>query len=280
MKQAGDFLQIKLIALDLDGTVLQNDHRSVSDRMKAAIAAAADKGIPVVIASGRIDSFLPEEVAAIPQIDWAVTSNGAVLYSMKRKRAVSGAYISPEDAEWILQNIPSGMWAEVWSRGKIHVDAGIWRRSDDYPLLPLHRQALAQIGGEAADLFSFIHDPGTRIEKMNLPLIPVGEREKYRGMLAARGRYSAVNEGAGLEVMKAGVSKARGLRDFCGRVCGVGMENVLAVGDSENDLEMLRECGFGVAMGNASDLVKKAADAVTGTNSEDGAALAIERYAL
>lgn len=273
-------MRIKLIALDLDGTVLQNDHRSVSDRMKAAVAAAAARGISVVIASGRICSFLPEDVAAIPQIDWAVTSNGSVLYSMKRKKAVSGAYISPEDAEWILRNIPRDMWAEVWSRGKIHVDCSKWRRRADYPLFPLHKRALALIGGETEDLLSFVHDPGTRIEKINLPLIPPGEREGYRGVLAARGRYSAVNEGAGLEVMRAGVSKAWGLRDFCRRVCGVGMEEVLAVGDSENDLEMLRECGFSVAMGNASDFVKKAADAVTRSNSEDGAALAIERYAL
>lgn len=273
-------MQIKLIALDLDGTALQDDHRSVSGKLKQSIAAAAARGIPVVVASGRISSFLPQAVVSIPQIDWAVTSNGAVLYSVKEKRAVSGKYIPPEDAAWVLRQLPPGMWAEVWSRGKIYIARDKWRRVRQYPLLPLHRAALDELGAEAENLFSLLEGGAADVEKINIPLLTPPEKEKIRKLLSGRRKYSLVNEGRGIEIMKAGVSKAEGLRDVCRHLPGAEMQNILAIGDSENDIEMLRECGLGVAMGNAAGCVKAASDAVTLGNSEDGAALAIEKYAL
>lgn len=273
-------MQIKLIALDLDGTALQEDHRSVSGRLKQSIAAAAARGIPVAVASGRIASFLPQAVVSIPQIDWAVTSNGAVLYSVKERRAVSGEYIPPEDAAWVLRQIPPGMWVEVWSRGRMYIARDKWRRARQYPLLPLHRAALEQLGAEAEDLFSLLDSGAVDVEKINLPLLPLPGKEKIRKLLSDRRKYSTVNEGRGIEIMKAGVSKAKGLRDVCRYLPGVEMRNILAIGDSENDIEMLRECGLGVAMGNAAGCVKAVSDAVTLSNSENGAALAIEKYAL
>ena len=273
-------MQIKLIALDLDGTVLQDDHRSVSGRVRRTISAAAAKGISVAVASGRIDSFLPQSVISIPEIDWAVTSNGSVLYNVKGKRAVSGEYIAPEDAGWILRQIPPDMWAEIWSRGRIYIARDKWRRLQEYPLPPLHKVALSGIGTETEDLFSLLGSGAADVEKVNLPLIPPPMKEKIRKLLAGRRKYALVNEGHGIEIMRAGISKAQGIRGLCRRIPGVGLQNVLAIGDSENDIDMLRECGFGVAMGNAAECVKAAADAVTCSNSEDGAALAIEKYAL
>ena len=273
-------MQIKLIALDLDGTALQGDHRSVSEKLKQSIVAAAARGIPVAIASGRIFSFLPQAVIAVPQIDWAVTSNGAVLYSVKEKRPVSGAYIPPEDTAWVLRQLPPDMWVEVWSRGRMYVARDKWRRMRQYPLLPLHQAALDKTGAEAEDLFSLLDSGAIDVEKINVPLLASPEKEKIRELLAGRRKYSLVNEGRGIEIMKAGVSKAEGLRDVCRYLPGVEMRNILAIGDSENDIEMLRECGFGVAMGNAAECVKAVSDAVTLSNSQDGAALAIETYAL
>ncbi len=275
-----NFLQIKLIALDLDGTALQDDHRSVSERMKRSISAAAAQGISVAVASGRIYSFLPRTVVSIPEIDWAVTSNGSVLYSVKEEKTASGEYIAPEDAAWVLRQVPPDMWAEVWSRGRIYIARDKWRRSQEYPLLPLHRTALSMVGTETEDLFSLLDSGAADVEKINLPLIPPAMKAGIRKLLSGRGKYSLVNEGHGIEVMGAGISKARGIRNLCRRLPGVRLQNVLAVGDSENDIDMLRECGLGVAMGNAADCVKAAADAVTCSNSEDGAALAIEKYAL
>src|SRR5690606_15624796 len=82
-----------------------------------------------------------------------------------------------------------------------------------------------------------------------------------------------------IEINPAGVSKAAALEEVC-RLAGVRMEETVAVGDSLNDLAAIRAAGLGVAMGNAQEAVKEAADAVTATNEEDGVALVIRRYIL
>ena len=82
-----------------------------------------------------------------------------------------------------------------------------------------------------------------------------------------------------MEITHAEASKGNGAAQLC-RLLGIPMANVLALGDSGNDITMLKQAGLGVAMGNAPDFVKAAADAVTETNEHDGAAIAIERYAL
>src|SRR5699024_5363474 len=81
-----------------------------------------------------------------------------------------------------------------------------------------------------------------------------------------------------MEVNAVGVHKARGLETVCRRL-GLSMDQVMAMGDSLNDIRMIKEAGLGIAMGNAQDVVKEAADWVTGTNEEDGVAQAI-RYWL
>jgi HAD superfamily hydrolase (TIGR01484 family) len=75
------------------------------------------------------------------------------------------------------------------------------------------------------------------------------------------------------------VSKAEGMKVLCQHF-GVNLKEVVAIGDDMNDIDMLREAGMGVAMGNAKDLVKAAADTVTKSNQEDGAALALEKFFL
>jgi 5-amino-6-(5-phospho-D-ribitylamino)uracil phosphatase len=67
------------------------------------------------------------------------------------------------------------------------------------------------------------------------------------------------------------------VKEVC-KLLGIGMQEVMAIGDSKNDLDMLRECGLGVAMGNAADIIKQAAHVITESNDREGVALAIERY--
>ena len=82
-----------------------------------------------------------------------------------------------------------------------------------------------------------------------------------------------------LEFTKAGTNKASGLKFLAGHL-GMTMDKVMAVGDSENDIEMLREAGLGIAMGNASSEVKEVADEITLDNEHEGVAAAIGKYIL
>lgn len=82
-----------------------------------------------------------------------------------------------------------------------------------------------------------------------------------------------------IEVNALGINKAKGLQKVC-ELLGISMENVMAVGDSLNDIAMITEAGLGIAMGNAQDVVKEAADDVTGTNRESGVAQSIHKWVL
>jgi 5-amino-6-(5-phospho-D-ribitylamino)uracil phosphatase len=86
-------------------------------------------------------------------------------------------------------------------------------------------------------------------------------------------------QSAEISILEAGCSKASGVRTLAAH-CGIALEHVMAIGDSYNDLEMIRIAGWGVAMGQAPEPVKATANAITTTNQADGVALAIERYAL
>ncbi|MFL6556332.1 MAG: HAD-IIB family hydrolase, partial [Bacillus sp. (in: firmicutes)] len=98
--------------------------------------------------------------------------------------------------------------------------------------------------------------------------------------LQAKGEFELSNSTLkNIEVNSAGINKAKGLGSVCSRL-GIEMKNVMAVGDSLNDLAMIKAAGVGVAMGNAQELVKESADWVTATNEEDGVAKAIQEWVL
>ncbi|MNN52806.1 Sugar phosphatase YidA [compost metagenome] len=103
---------------------------------------------------------------------------------------------------------------------------------------------------------------------------------EIKSILAKTRRYELTNSSPyNIEVNPLGINKASGLREVC-QLLGIRMEEVAVCGDSLNDLEMIRAAGLGIAMGNAQEAVKQAADAVTGTNDEDGVAQAIRTYLL
>ncbi len=105
-------------------------------------------------------------------------------------------------------------------------------------------------------------------------------RELILKELEAKGEFELTNSTLkNIEVNPKGITKAKGLELVCQRL-GIEMKNVMAAGDSLNDLAMIKAAGLGVAMGNAQEAVKKVADWVTATNEEDGVAKAIRKWAL
>lgn len=276
-------LSIKLIALDLDGTTLLDDHSSISTKTRVAIETAVAKDILVVPTSGRPYSFLPSSVTSIKGIQYVIVSNGSVIYNIKKHVPVYGKYISAENATRIMRSIPDDSFFEIWRNGKIFF-SGCWESISMYPFNPRHRQVLEKLGIPVGNMAAFLEQEPDAIEKVNLPYIPSTEKLKIWDTLSQYTAYSLLDAGTGIEIMDAGVTKASGLHTLCRFLqqhnISVGLGNILAVGDSENDVEMLQSCGIGVAMGNSIAVVKQAAHHTTLRNTEDGVALAIEKYAL
>jgi phosphoglycolate phosphatase (TIGR01487 family) len=240
---------IKLIALDMDGTLL-NSKGEISDENRAAIKEAQDKGVYVVLSTGRSILTCGEYADSLGLTSCLVTVNGSEVYDDKRQ-LIERNLVDTEDIEW-MWNLTKEHRTSFWAIGT----DSYWKDK-----MPEDVQAKEWLK------FGFdVDDDDTRSEIL----------EK----LKAKGKFEISNSTLkNIEVNPSGVNKARGLKVVCERL-GIDMEHVMACGDSLNDIAMIKEAGLGVAMGNAQETVKEAANWVTATNNEDGVAVAIRKWVL
>ena len=134
-------------------------------------------------------------------------------------------------------------------------------------------------GRTVSALEEVLNQPELALDKVNLPYIPETLRAEVETLLKNAPVSFAWSSPHSVEITHSQATKANGMLTAC-RILGVDPAHTMAIGDSGNDIPMLRAAALGVAMGNATREVKDAADAVTASNMEDGAAIAIERYIL
>jgi Cof subfamily protein (haloacid dehalogenase superfamily) len=258
--------EIRLIASDLDGTLLRPDE-TVSDRTRAALAAAKEAGITVVLVSGRPPRSLGPIAERIGVGGIAICANGAIVWDLDAGTMLDSTPLAADLATRLVHDlreaIPGALFA-VELEGGFGREAG-W--SDGLVATPpdeLEADALELITGPVTKLL---------VRHPSLPFAEVAERARR-----AVGD-DAVVTWAGLrlvEISAAGVTKAFALERLCRRL-GVAAEEVVAVGDMPNDLAMLDWAGRAVAVANAVPEVLEAADEVTAANVDDGVALLLER---
>jgi len=267
--------EIKLVASDLDGTLLRPDE-TVSERTRDAIAAVRRAGITLVLVTGRPPRSLASIAARIGVGGIAICANGAVVWDLDAATMVDSAPLAAELAAGLVrglrQAIPGALFAVELERG-FGREAG-WT---DGALPPATRVADREAADapEEADAPELVTGPVVKL-LLRHPTLPFAE-------VASRAR-EAVGEQAMVtwagtrivEISAAGVTKAWALQRLCARL-GVDRGEVLAMGDMENDLAMLAWAGHSVAVANAQQNVLDAADEVTAANVDDGVALVLER---
>ena len=255
---------IRLIASDLDGTLLRSDG-TVSPRTRQAIAAAEARGYLFAFVTARPPRYIEHLAEAAGVTGLAVCSNGAILYDIGGRRALHHAWLNAEVARELTaalrEAIPEIAFAAEHG-GSIAYE----------PAFPIfHEDSPGRIGDieafcDEALVKLLLHHPEHEAETLV---------ERAR---AAVGERAAVIHSGGpriIEIAAAGVSKAAGLARLCD-LEGVDGSEVIAFGDMPNDLPMLHFAGCGVAVANAHPEVLAAADEVTLSNDEDGVALRIE----
>ena len=266
---------IRLIATDIDGTLL-NSERIIPDRNLRAIRAAQEKGITVAISSGRF----PENVYVLLE-DYGlrcpiIGMNGADVIDegMNRLSETCSAQEAAECALKVL--IRSGADFFMYARQSVCTSSETRKHHSEL----FYGERIRALG------FTYYHGPeeAARLAAQgfvhkffvcdNVPLEPV--REALRGIPGISLTQSFANN---VEVMPGGVDKGIGVRIMADAL-GIPMTQVMTLGDEANDIPMLRAAGYGVAMGNGSADAKAAARYVTDTNDECGFAKAIELYAL
>ena len=242
--------QIRLIALDMDGTLLDDDHATVPARNVAALRRAAERGAAVAIASGRAWDLLHEVAAQLDMLHYAVLSNGAAVL-----------------------DVTSGEW--LWRKGLPRAQS---RRLIE---LLLARDVPFEVYADGEnyipeDLNAALE--GRCVEKIHIFHVPPEERAALQAALEATGPLAVTGSfGTNMELTARGVNKAAAVQALCRRL-EVTAEQVMAFGDADNDLELLRWARWSFAMENGAASAKAAARYVTGANRAGGVGMALERY--
>ncbi|HWQ57445.1 MAG TPA: Cof-type HAD-IIB family hydrolase [Clostridia bacterium] len=270
---------IKLIALDMDGTLL-TDRKTVSPRSLRAIRTALERGVTVAPTSGRNLETLPRELLEIPEIRYVITCNGARIWDRHSGAAIYERLIPLPTVLELMDRLKGyECVVEASVADRLYISFRDAKRELLY-VPPELRKYLKQLRWETEDVRDLLIEKGLDVDKMLVYTPDEEEQERVRRILAGR-RDLAVSFSVknNLEINADGSSKGDGLCELARRL-GIEKSEIMACGDSGNDLSMLETAGFSVAMGNAVPEAKKRADVVTLTNNEDGVAAAIEQYVL
>lgn len=264
--------RFRLIALDVDGTLLRSDKR-LSPRVTQAVRRATEAGVCVVLASARPPRSLSEIHRFLKLDTLQINYNGALVHDPVSRRHIHHKPLPPELASRVVRHarrvdrdvVVSLEILDKWYTD--HVDE----------TLPTETSK-AFTPDFIGPLESFLHVPVTKIMLLATP----DRLGRIRGAVVKKFGDElglAVSDPHLLQVIHPEADKARALALVAGRY-GILPSEVMAIGDAPNDLTMLHWAGLGVAVGNAWDNVRMAADVVVPPNDDDGVAHAIERFVL
>lgn len=273
--------QIRLVALDLDGTLL-NTEKKITPRTRAALDQIRARGVMMVPVTGRPGKGLPQAVLDLPGLQYAVASNGATIRNVATGEILLEKHLAAADCLAVLEKSASfSMIREAFREGIGYLS------QEDYDILCARYESSAMLdylretrrvlpgtvaefleadGGPVEELFFLTDSPQTKadLQRTLSDLPSIGFADPFPN---------------DLEVIAGDIDKGEAFL-YLLSLLGVDPDETLAMGDGGSDLPLLRAAGIGVAMGNAVDHVKAEADFVTTTCDEDGVAAALERFVL
>ncbi|WP_040952914.1 Cof-type HAD-IIB family hydrolase [Gorillibacterium massiliense] len=238
----------KLVALDMDGTLL-NDEKKISEENRKWIAKAIEHGITVMFATGRgvpsVEPYVEELGLKSPMVSvnggevWEAPNVLLTRHEMK--------------VEWIRELLDLAIAEDCWYWA--YTTEGMFNKE----------RWVDKLENFTWIKFGFFSEDPEQLDKITK-------------IVQSAELYELSNSDLrNIEINPKGVSKASGIREVC-KLLDIRMEEVIACGDSLNDLQMIQSVGLGIAMGNAQEDIKRAAKAVTATNEEDGVAQVIRKY--
>ena len=272
-------MAIKIILLDLDGTLLTSD-KTISPVNYAALERAAQMGVHIVPSTGRFYDAMPEVVRKLPFVRYTVTVNGAQIYDAQEKKVLHEEELSSEDALAVYEHFEAlpticDCYVEGWG----YMDRSHYAHIDEFCCTapPYVEKMLKELRTPVDDVKEIIR--GHRVQKVMCFFKDMDRRAAELARMPAlfphlRTTSSIVNN---IEVNAMGANKGEALKHLCAHL-GVDVKDTMAFGDGSNDLTMIRTAGIGVAMGNAYQGLKDVADYVTLDCDEGGVAHAVEKF--
>ncbi|MCL2834604.1 MAG: Cof-type HAD-IIB family hydrolase [Treponema sp.] len=286
-------MEIKALAFDLDGTLLGpsvvlteksplGSGAVLTDRTLRAVKACAEKGLELIIATGR--AVEASEKFRIPMEAHGpmVYFNGAIIADMPSGKILHTTLVSKEIAKFCLElSRKKGVYFQLYKPGTAQMPGQPLLTAEDHLQRELYHKHTGILAG-ICDLDKLLEDPHLQGCIKCMFLADPGVLDGLRPFIEERfGKdvYVVRSTSTFLEILNPGVSKGVGL-ELALKHRGIKPAETIAFGDEENDLPMFKNAGISVAPANAREKVKAAADWVTASNAEDGVAVFLENYIL
>ncbi len=256
---------LRLVASDLDGTLLRSDG-GVSQRTRAAFASARAAGLEVVLASARPPHWLSEIAADVGAGEIAICCNGAIVHDLHARRTLHHFALPALVGERIVRALRAAAPGVAFACER--EETAIREPAYD-PLWPTPDMS------PRTDALVFVREPVSKLVVQH-PTVVQGRLQQLAVEICGEEATVTISGERLVEISAAGVTKGFALRRHCEEL-GIRPDEVVAFGDMPNDAEMLAWAGRGVAVANAHPDALAVADEVTASNDLDGVAIALER---
>ncbi|AYF53528.1 Cof-type HAD-IIB family hydrolase [Clostridium botulinum] len=270
----------KLICLDMDGTLL-NNNKKISDRTKKSIKEAHKKGVKIAISTGRIFTSAKYYAHILGISAPIIASNGAYIREKDKNEIIYKSILSKDqcidiinitkkyDFNFYLNTCDTIISSKPYPKGYTYLEMSSELPEDMKIKLEVNTNLEEEVFKKNGEIIKAIciSNDSEILEKARQEILNLKSLEVVSSL------------GDNFEIMNKGVSKGKGVQKLA-EFYGLTSDEVICMGDGENDLSMIEYAGLGIAMGNAPDFIKEKANYITDTNDNDGVAKAIEKFVL
>ena len=275
------FDDIKMICLDLDGTLLNSD-KQLSERNRRALTEAAARGIYIVPTTGRLAGALTPSVASLPFLRYVIAVNGAMISDVVTGETLCREEIANADALRILSVLDDfpGIY-DCYIDGCGYMNAEMLARAEKYTIDEHHLELVRSTRKPVDDLKRFVREKGCTVQKSQIMFENRAVRDSVLPVIRERlpEFLHSCTYVTNIEINSPRAHKGAGLEFLC-RYLGIPTSSAMSFGDGSNDISMLQAAGVGVVMANADEDILPYGDLIAPSCDEDGVAQILEQYVL
>ena len=267
----------KLIAFDMDGTLL-NSRKQIDPETLMAIEKADEAGKIIALSTGRCMPELAEYIEQIKGLKYIIADSGAYIYEVSSGKVIFKKSLAPE----IVQSI-FNQTVNMDILFQIHSDEAVVEKDKqakmEYYQIGVYRKLFDEIMVKVDDIREYFKKNHPPVYKFNLFSPDTEQRDLLKNMFSRLPIQMCNSEITAVECSPVGTSKGTGLIKLC-EYLNIPVRESIAVGDADNDLDILRTAGLSVAMANGNENVKRAANVIVSDNDHGGCKEAIDRYLM